>query len=96
MIEILPGVFYDPSLPWYKQSEDLIDLAEDVMTTTEPIDSETETGGGNSRYIWATWQTTTSEGTFDMRVDYHWLYDISSPAFMAKEKQDTLVVTQIL
>ena len=95
LIEILPDVFYDSDLPWYEQDPQLIELAETVMQTA-PIDSVTETAGANSRMIWGEWQTTTSEGTFTMRVDMHYLFPIDRNNFMSKALQDTVLVTQIL
>lgn len=94
MIEILPGIYYDPSKEWFEQQQELIDLAREVMEEP-PIASEDETGGGNNRMLWGEWQTTTSEGTFDMRLDMHYLYAIESRAYNAREKQDTVLVNQI-
>ena len=94
LIEILPDVFYDSDLPWYEQDPQLIELAETVMQTA-PIDSVTETAGANNRMIWGEWQTTTSEGTFTMRVDMHYLYPIESPSFMSKSLHDTVTVIKI-
>lgn len=94
MIEILPGVYYNPALPWYQQDPVLIELAEQIMQET-PVDSETETSGANSRMIWGLWNHTTTEGNFNMRVDVSYLYDISSPAFKTKSNQDQVTITQI-
>ena len=94
LIEILPDVFYDSDLPWYEQDPQLIALADEVMQTA-PIDSETETAGANSRLLWGEWETTTTEGTFTMRVDMHYLYPIESPAFESKSLQDTVTVIKI-
>ena len=94
LIEILEGVFYDTELPWYEQSQELIDLADTVMQGA-PKDSNTETAGENSRLLWAIWEHTTTIDTFDMRVDFHWLYPIESKAFMSKELQDTVIITPL-
>jgi hypothetical protein len=92
MIEILPDVYYNPSLPWYEQDPQLIALAESVMLEA-PKSSDAETAGENSRLLWAIWEHTTTIDTFDMRVDFHWLYAIESRAFMSKELQDTVIIT---
>lgn len=94
MIEILPGVYYDPSLTWYKQDPQLIELA-DVVMQDDPIDSEMEIGAGNERMIWGEWETTTSEGTFKMRVDMDYIYTIEHGAFLSKLEHDSVVVTQL-
>ena len=82
MIEILPDVWYNPDLPWYEQDEQLIELAEQVMQEP-PIADEIETSGSNSRMIWGEWETTTTEGTFKMRVDmFLFLHSLVRPLFI--------------
>jgi len=94
MIEILPGVYFDPSKEWYEQDPALIALASEIEQT-EPIGSESESEGENTRLLWAEWEATTECGTFTMHIQFNWLYAISFHNFMAKVKHDTVTIIKI-
>lgn len=97
MIEILQGVFFDPSLEWYEQDPALIDLALEIEKTT-PIDYEMEVGVQNpshQRLKYAVWESTTEMGTFRMRVDKNYLYSIEHREFMARANDNRVFVEKL-
>jgi hypothetical protein len=95
MIEILPGVYYDPSKGWYEQDTALIILGDEVMQTA-PIEIETEeTLSGGQRLIFGVWQTATECGAFSMRVNSVWQFPAMSDSFDSRLSQDIVTVTKI-
>lgn len=95
MIEILEGVFYDPSKEWYEQPQELIDMAFEIEKST-PIDFEMEfSENGHHRLKWAIWEDTTAIGTFRMRVDIVYLYPIEDNAFLSKYVHNKVTITQV-
>jgi hypothetical protein len=94
MIEILDGIFYDPTKEWYEQPFELIQLATEVEQTA-PIDYDIETFEQNSRVLWSEWESTTECGTFIMRVEMVYLYGIENGAFKTKSEQNKVKITKI-
>lgn len=94
LIEILPGVFYDSEKEWYEQPDELVGLAEATMQN-EPQAKEEESSGAKKRFIWAEWQTTTSEGLFLMKVSFSWVYGISKGAYLSRASHDIVSITKL-
>jgi len=97
MIEILPGIFYNPELDWFNQPQELIDLALEVEQTA-PINFEMEVGIQNpkhQRFKFGVWEGTTEMGTFEMRVDIVYLYSIEHRAFLTKELNNIVTIKQL-
>ena len=95
MIEILLGVFYDPSKEWYEQPQELIELAIEIEQTA-PINFELETSIiGHQRLKWAIWEHETEMGLFRMRVDVLYLYDVDNPAFLSKHAHNKVTIEKL-
>jgi hypothetical protein len=98
MIEILTGIYFDPSKEWYEQPQELIDLALEIEQTA-PIGYEMEVGIENpshERLKWAEWESTTEMGTFRMRVDKNYLYSIEHREYMGRSKDNQVFVQPII
>lgn len=94
LIEVDTGIFFDTELTWNEQSHDCILLGQNLVEET-PKTSNIETLDNHSRLISGVWETTTNTGTFDMSVNREYIYLIDSPAYLAKDVQDIVTVTQI-
>jgi hypothetical protein len=95
MIEILPGVFYDPTKGWYEQDAELIILGEQVMQEP-PISAEMEDVlGGGQRLITGTWEAITECGIFNMTVAPQWQYGAMTNSFESRVLQDVVTVLKI-
>lgn len=94
-IEIEEGVFFDPAKAWYEQSPELVALAEAAMQTA-PVDLELEECfGGGTRLKYGVWEHTTPMGTFQMRVDFNWLYAKEHRSFLTRASHDLVTITQL-
>ncbi len=94
MIEILEGVFYDPSKEWYEQPQELIDLALEIEKT-QPFEFDVEVYENHVRLKYGIWDHTTEMGAFKMRVDVIYLYPITNNSFLAKELHNKVTIEQI-
>lgn len=93
MIEILEGVFFDPDKEWYKQSPELVQLAEEVMQTA-PVDMEQEDCfGGGTRLIYGVWEYTSPLGVFSLRVSSTYKNAPLHKGFAAKALHDKVTIT---
>ena len=93
-IEVLQGVFYDPSKEWFQQPEELIELALQVEQS-EPLEAEFETIEGkpeNRRFVLGVWEHETSIGVFEMRVDAFYLHAIEHRAFLSKKANNKITL----
>ena len=95
MIEILTGVYYDPSKGWYEQPTELIILGDEVITSAPVALEMQDVLGGGQRLVSGVWQTTTECGTFNMGVRPVWQYGPMSEGFNSRLSQDIITVTQI-
>jgi hypothetical protein len=97
MIEILTGVFFDPSKEWYEQPQELIDLALEIEKTPW-IGYELEVGIENpshKRLKWAEWESTTEMGTFRMRVSKLYVYGIEAREHQAPKLNNQVTIIKI-
>lgn len=95
MIEILNGVFYDPNEPWYKQPQELIDLAGEVMSKPAESKIEETLPSGEKRLKKATWQEQTEIGLFEMTVTIDYLYEPDSRSWSSRKSHDNISIKKL-
>lgn len=91
MIEIEPGLFYNPDLVWFQQDERLIELGYIIMDST-PVEYEIEQKGENERMVKGVWHYK----NFVFSVTRHYMTTIDANNFLTRKYNDTIEVYEQL